>query len=211
MGYSVEEFERLRPVLLGLAYRLLGSVWEAEDVIQDAFLRWMRTDSEEIREPRSFLVTVVSRLALDKLRLARATREVYPGPWLPEPVTAGELGPLDTAELRDTVSYATVHMLERLSPPERAVFILREAFGMPYPEIAEIAGLSTVGCRQIHHRARLRVLDGRDRFRASPKEHARLLTHFLDAAQCGDLAALTDLLSEGVTAWNDGGGRVRAA
>ncbi|MFE3452793.1 RNA polymerase sigma-70 factor [Nonomuraea sp. NPDC059194] len=205
------DFQTYRPMLLGLAYRLLGSMWDAEDVVQEAWLRWSGTDQAKVAEPRAFLVTVVSRLALDQLRSARVKREAYTGPWLPEPVPTGEVGPLDTAELRDTLSYATLHLMERLSPPERAVFVLREAFDLPYEEIAEIVGASLVNCRQMHHRASVRLADGRDRFQPSAEEHSRLLLRFLDAAQGGDLAAFTSMLSEDVVAWTDGGGRVRAA
>ncbi|HEX6499155.1 MAG TPA: RNA polymerase sigma-70 factor [Micromonosporaceae bacterium] len=208
---AVAEFQRYRPLLLGLAYRLLGSAWDAEDVVQEAYLRWMRADPSEIREPRSFLITVTSRLALDQLRSARVRREAYPGPWLPEPVDANDLGPMDSAELRDSVSFATLHLMERLSPPERAVFVLREAFGLSYDEIAEIIGSTSAACRQAHHRATQRLADDRHRFQPSRQEHARLLTGFLDAARTGDLAALTRMLSEDVVVYNDGGGRVRAA
>ncbi|MFB4281995.1 RNA polymerase sigma-70 factor [Nonomuraea sp. MTCD27] len=207
----VEDFEECRPMLLGLAYRLLGSMWDAEDVVQEAWLRWEGTDRGAVREPRAFLVTVVSRLALDQLRSARVKREAYTGPWLPEPVMTSEAGPLDTAELRDTVSYATLYMMERLSPPERAVFVLREAFELPYDEIAEIVGSSVANARQMHHRASVRLAQGRDRFRPSTEEHAKLLVSFMRAAQRGDLAALTELLHEDVVSYNDGGGRVRAA
>ncbi|MGW4798458.1 RNA polymerase sigma-70 factor [Nonomuraea sp. NPDC004297] len=207
----VDVFEEHRPMLLGLAYRLLGSMWDAEDVVQEAWLRWQGADRDGVREPRAFLVTVVSRLALDQLRSARVKREAYTGPWLPEPVLTSDAGPLDTAELRDTVAYATLHMMERLSPPERAVFVLREAFELPYGEIAEIVGLSVVNARQLHRRASVRLADGRDRFRPSSEEHAELLATFMRAAGNGDLAALTDLLHEDVVAYNDGGGRVRAA
>ncbi|MEV1170421.1 RNA polymerase sigma-70 factor [Nonomuraea sp. NPDC049784] len=205
------EFEDYRPMLLGLAYRLLGSMWDAEDVVQEAWLRWEGTDQSEIREPRAFLLTVVSRLALDQLRSARVRREAYTGPWLPEPVMTSEAGPLDTAELRDTVSYATLHLMERLSPPERAVFVLREAFELPYDEIAAIVGTSVANARQMHHRASARLAQGRDRFQPSAADHAKLLTKFMDAASGGDLAALTELLHEDVVAYNDGGGKVRAA
>lgn len=205
------DFEEYRPMLLGLAYRLLGSMWDAEDIVQDAWLRWEATDQSEVREPRAFLVTIVSRLALDQLRSARVRREAYTGPWLPEPVPTGEIGPLGTAELRDTVSYATLHLMERLSPPERAVFVLREAFDLPYPEIAEIVGTSQANARQLHHRASVRLTEGRERFKPSSADHAELLKRFMDAAAGGDLAALTDLLHEDVVVWNDGGGKVRAA
>ncbi|MFX0574471.1 RNA polymerase sigma factor SigJ [Nocardia nepalensis] len=204
-------FEEHRPMLLGLGYRLLGSMWDAEDVVQEAYLRWLRADRSEIREPRAFLVTVVSRLALDQLRSARVTREAYPGPWLPEPVSADTFGPADTAELRDSLSYATLHLMERLSPPERAVFVLREAFDLPYEDIADIVGSSIPNCRQLHRRAAKRLADGRDRFHPSATEHGELLTRFLDAARSGDLAELRELLSDNVVAYNDGGGKVRAA
>ncbi|WP_329457347.1 RNA polymerase sigma factor SigJ [Streptomyces sp. NBC_01497] len=206
-----EVFEQYRPLLTGLAYRLLGSMWDAEDIVQDAYLRWTRTDTATVREPRAFLATVTSRLALDQLRSARVTREAYIGPWLPEPVPTGELGPLDTAELRDTVSYATVHLLQRLSPPERAVFVLREAFALPYEDIAGVVGGSVAGCRQTYHRARGHLDRDDKRFTASREDHVRLLERFLTAATSGDLSQLTALLSEDVVSWNDGGGRVRAA
>ncbi|HEY5835066.1 RNA polymerase sigma-70 factor [Streptomyces sp.] len=211
MGDPAEEFEQHRPLLLGLAYRLLGSMWDAEDVVQDAFLRWVRADRTGVREPRAYLMTVVSRLAIDQLRSARVAREEYPGPWLPEPAETLALGPLDTAELRDTVSYAMMHLMERLSPPERAVFVLREAFDVPYEEIAEILGTSTANCRQLHHRAHTHVARGRGRFQLSREDHLRLLTHFLHASHSGDVTALASMFSEDVMAWNDGGGKVRAA
>lgn len=204
-------FEEHRSFLLGLAYRLLGSMWDAEDVVQEAYLRWSGADRSEIREPRAYLVTVVTRLALDQLRSARVTREAYPGPWLPEPVASDAFGPLETAELRDTLSYATLHLMERLAPPERAVFVLREGFGLPYEEIASIVGQPAANCRQLHRRAAKYLSGGRDRFTPSPAEHGELLSRFLTAARSGDLAALRSLLSEDVVAYNDGGGKVRAA
>ncbi|NKZ02361.1 RNA polymerase sigma-70 factor [Actinomadura latina] len=206
-----ETFEEHRRLLLGLGYRLLGSMWDAEDVVQEAWLRWMRTDRSQIREPRAFLVTVVSRLALDQLRSARVSREAYTGPWLPEPVDGRAFGPLETAELRDTLSYATLHMMERLSPPERAVFVLREAFDLPYDRIAGILGSPAATCRQWHHRAVAHLSRDSERFTAEPSDHAELLTRFLAAARDGDLTALTELLAEDAIAYNDGGGKVRAA
>ncbi|TDD64692.1 RNA polymerase sigma-70 factor [Actinomadura darangshiensis] len=204
-------FEEHRPLLLGLAYRLLGSMWDAEDVVQEAFLRWTRTDAAEVRDRRAYLVTIVSRLALDQLRSARVTREAYTGPWLPEPVPSGVFGPLETAEMTDTVSYATLHMMERLSPPERAVFVLREAFELPYDQISEILDVPPATCRQHHRRATARLAEGRDRFHPTHADHTELLDRFLDAARGGDLDTLTSLLAEDVVAWNDGGGRTRAA
>ncbi|MFG1943418.1 RNA polymerase sigma factor SigJ [Nonomuraea sp. NPDC048826] len=208
---GVDDFEAYRPMLLGLAYRLLGSMWDAEDVVQDAWLRWSATDREDVREPRAFLITVVSRLALDQLRSARVKREAYAGPWLPEPVEDGDAGPLDTAELRDTVSFATLHMMERLSPPERAVFVLREAFELPYDQIAGIIGVSVANARQLHHRASRRLAEGRDRFQPSAQEHAELFNRFLAAAADGDLDGLTELFHDDVVFYSDGGGKVRAA
>jgi RNA polymerase sigma-70 factor (ECF subfamily) len=204
-------FEEHRRVLLGLAYRLLGSVWDAEDVVQDAYLRWMGADRTDVREPRGFLMTIVTRLALDHLRSARVTRTAYVGPWLPEPVATDALGPLDTAELRDTVSFATVHLMERLSPPERAVFVLRAAFELPYEEIAETVGLSAAACRQTYHRAHAHLAGGHHRFPATSEEHARLLEGFLHAARDGDRHSLSAMFAEDVTSWTDGGGLVRQA
>lgn len=208
---AVEVFEEYRRLLLGLGYRLLGSMWDAEDVVQETYLRWMNTDRSQIREPRSFLVTVATRLALDQLRSARATRETYPGPWLPEPVDGQEFGPLESAELRDTLSYATLHMMERLSPPERAVFVLREAFDVPYERIAEILGSPVATCRQWHHRAAEYLARDTGWFTPAPSDHTELLDRFLAAARDGDMTALTELLTEDVVAYNDGGGKVRAA
>ncbi|MDL5199815.1 RNA polymerase sigma factor SigJ [Streptomyces sp. ALI-76-A] len=208
---ATEQFETYRPLLLGLAYRLLGSMREAEDIVQAARLRWTGTDRAGTREPRTFLVTVVSRLALDQLGTVRTTREAYPGPWLPEPVATDALGPLDTAELRDTVAYATVHLMERLSPPERTVLVLREAFRLGYGETARILDATETNCRQTHLRAVRRLAAGRDRFTLADDAHAKLLTRFLEAAQSGDRATLADILADDVGAWNDGGGRVRAA
>ncbi|WP_019631999.1 RNA polymerase sigma factor SigJ [Actinomadura atramentaria] len=206
---AAEEFERHRPMLLGLAYRLLGSMWDAEDVVQDAYPRF--AGAADVREPRALLVTIVTRLALDQLRSARVTREAYHGPWLPEPVDAAAFGPQETAELRDSLSYATLHLMERLSPPERAVVVLRDAFALPYPEIADIVGATVEACRQLHHRASRRLTEPGRRFRPDPAEHRRLLERLLDAAAGGDLAALSDLLAEDVVVYNDGGGKVRAA
>lgn len=211
MDDPTEEFERYRPMLLGLAYRMLGSMWDAEDVVQDAFIKWAGADRAVVREPRAYLLTIVSRLAIDQLRSARVSREEYLGPWLPEPVETPALGPLDTAELRDTVSYAVMHLMERLSPPERAVFVLREAFGTPYEQVAEIVGASVTTCRQLHHRAHAQVGRDHGRFPLSREDHLRLLDRFLRAAHGGDMTALASMLSEDVTTWNDGGGKVRAA
>lgn len=206
------EFQQSRPVLLGLAYRLLGSMWDAEDVVADTYEKWMRADHTSVRSARAFLVTAVSRLAIDALTSARVRREAYPGPWLPEPVATTELGPAESAELDDTLAYATLHLMERLSPPERAVVVLREAFAMPYDEIAEIVGASAAACRQMQHRASSKLGDDRrDGSLPDAAEHRILLERFLAAARAGDLAGLTAMLRADVVAYNDGGGKARAA
>jgi RNA polymerase sigma-70 factor (ECF subfamily) len=211
MTASVDDFQRHRRTLLGLAYRLLGSMWDAEDVVQDAYLRWSAGDRDDVRDPRAFLMTTVTRLCIDRRTSAPARRETYPGPWLPEPVATDALGPLDSAELKDTVSYATLHLMERLSPPERAVVVLRQAFELGYDDIAPVVRSSVATCRQLHHRALRKLADGPGRFVPDRTEHAGFLTAFVEAARGGDLSALTELLSDDVVAWNDGGGRVRAA
>ncbi|MBY8875120.1 RNA polymerase sigma factor SigJ [Micromonospora sp. PLK6-60] len=200
-------------MLLGLAYRLLGSLHDAEDVLQEAYLRWLDVDRGAVAEPRRYLSRVVTRLALDRLRARQATRETYVGPWLPEPVPTdpSPFGPLETVELRETISTALLHLLERLTPPERAVYVLHTAFALPYAEIADILDRSAADCRQLHHRAAARLAAERRRFTADPAEQRRLLDAFLAAARDGDLARLTDLVAADATAWSDGGGRIRAA
>ncbi|WP_405090856.1 RNA polymerase sigma factor SigJ [Micromonospora sp. NBC_01392] len=202
-----------RPMLLGLAYRLLGSLHDAEDVLQEAYLRWLGADRETVTEPRRYLSRVVTRLALDRLRARQAARETYVGPWLPEPVPTdpSPFGPLETVELRETVSTALLHLLEQLTPPERAVYVLHTAFALPYAEIGDILDRSAADCRQLHHRAAARLTEQRRRFTAGPAEQRRLLDAFLAAARDGDLARLTDLVAADATAWSDGGGRIRAA
>lgn len=202
-----------RPMLLGLAYRLLGSLHDAEDVLQETYLRWVGVDRATVVEPRRYLSRVVTRLALDRLRARQAARETYVGPWLPEPVPTdpSPFGPQDSAELRDSLSLALLHVLERLTPPERAVYVLHTAFELPYAEIAEILDRSVADCRQLHHRAAARVAADRPRFTATAAEQRRLLDAFLAAARDGDLERLTSLVAAEATAWSDGGGRVRAA
>ncbi len=145
----LDGFESNRPLLIGLAYRLLGSMWDAEDAVQNAFVRWVSIDVTDIREPRAFLVTTVSRICLDMLKASRRSREQYVGPWLPEPYVSAERGPEATSEVRDSLAYATLHLLETLTPPERAVFVLREAFDVPYSVIAGVVGTSEANCRQL--------------------------------------------------------------
>jgi RNA polymerase sigma-70 factor (ECF subfamily) len=205
-------FLALRPRLLGIAYRLLGSMWDAEDVVADAMVRWLRTDRSQVREPAAFLTTVVSRLALDQLRSARRARESYTGPWLPEPVIADDvLDPLDSLVKRDTLSLATLRLMEELTPPERAVFVLREAFDVPYAQIAEILDVSQANARQLLHRAQARLDQGRRGTAADEARHSELLERLLWAAGEGRLSELEELLAADVVAYNDGGGKARAA
>jgi RNA polymerase sigma-70 factor (ECF subfamily) len=205
-------FIALRPRLLGIAYRLLGSMWDAEDVVADAMVRWLRTDRSQVREPAAFLTTVVSRLALDQLRSARVTRETYTGPWLPEPVIADDtLDPLDSLVKRDTLSLATLRLMEQLTPPERAVFVLREAFDVPYAQIAEILDVSESNARQLLHRAQVRLGERHRRTEADERQAAELLERLLWAAGEGRLEELEEMLAADVVSYNDGGGKTRAA
>lgn len=207
-------FEQHRPKLAGLAYRLLGRMGEAEDVLQDAFLRWHAAPRAEVREPLAFLMTTVTRLALDRLKSARARRETYVGPWLPEPLMTRDDargGPLDELEQHELVSLGLMRLLERLSGPERGVFVLREAFDLSYDEIAPILGLEVANCRQLYVRATKHLASDRQRFVASRDDHRRLLTEFHAAIVGQDAHRLEALLSEGVVAYGDGGGRVRAS
>jgi RNA polymerase sigma-70 factor (TIGR02957 family) len=208
----VDEFEAERRRLFGLAYRLLGSASEAEDAVQDAFLRWNATDRGSIVVPAAWLTRTVTNLCLNRLTSARRRREEYVGLWLPEPVLTqdGSLGPLETLEQRESVSIALLLLLERLTPAERAVFVLREAFHYDHREIAGILELSEANCRQLHHRARQHVGEPGTRFKTSAERWKGLVERFLAAAGAGDLASLEKLLAEDATAWADGGGRVPA-
>ncbi len=210
---QVTEFEELRSLLFGLAYRLLGSATEAEDAVQDAYLRWAAAEREAIESPRAWLAKVVTNLCLNRLTSARAKRERYIGPWLPEPVLTsdGALGPLETAEQRDSVSLAMLVLLEQLTPIERAVFVLKEAFAYSHREIAAILEVSEANSRQLHSRARRGLARGQERRAADTAEVERLVGRFLSAAREGDLAGLEQLLTAEVTAWSDGGGKVSAA
>ncbi|MGE5596456.1 MAG: RNA polymerase sigma-70 factor [Hyphomicrobiales bacterium] len=214
MSSALAAFEAERPALFGVAYRMLGSASEAEDILQEAWLRWQATDASSIRSPHSFLVTMVTRLALDQLRSARARREQYVGPWLPEPVaitSSGRDDPETAAETFESISLAFLVVLERLAPIERAVFLLHDVFDYGYPEIAEIVGKSETACRQVLSRARRRVAEGRPRFAANNEARRRLTERFVRVAEEGDVASMVDLLTEDITVYTDGGGKVAAA
>ena len=207
------EFEEQRARLFGLAYRLLGSAADAEDVVQDTYVRWSGADQAAIVAPPVWLARVATNLCLNRLASARARREVYIGPWLPEPVLTsdGTLGPMESAAQRDSVSLALLVLLERLTPAERAVFVLREAFGYGYRDIAAILGLSEANCRQLHRRVRQRLPAATSRFAPDRGQWRDLVDRFLAAARDGDLPGLERLLAADVTAWADGGGKVVAA
>jgi RNA polymerase sigma-70 factor, ECF subfamily len=196
--------------LLGLAYRMLGSRSDAEDVVQDAYLRF--AGARDVHNTEAFLVTVVTRLCLDRLKSARAQREVYVGPWLPEPVFDAEGLSADAAtELADDLSFALMLALDRLSPLERAVFLLHDVFDRPFSEVADMLERSEAACRQLAQRARRAVRDDRPAPAAAPNRHAELLTAFCAAAASGDISVLATLLREDAIAITDGGGRKTAA
>jgi RNA polymerase sigma-70 factor (ECF subfamily) len=210
---DAQTFEACRGRLTGLAYRMLGSRADAEDAVQDAFLRWSGAAAREnIDNDQAYLVRVVTRLCLDRLKSARARREIYVGPWLPEPVADGEaLSPQTHAELADDLSFALLLALDRLSPAERAAFLLHDVFDAPFSEVAATLEKSEAACRQLAARARKAVHAARPVPAAPTSEHERLLGAFAGAAVSGDLTALKALLAEHVVTLSDGGGRKAAA
>lgn len=209
MTQETSGFTEHRARLFGLAYRMLGSAAEAEDVLQEAHVRWESAERSEIESPGAWLTTVVTRLCLDQLKSARARRETYVGPWLPEPVPTAD-APLEPLDL-ESISFAFLLLLENLSPLERAVFVLKEVFDYSYAEIAGMLGREESACRQLGHRAKEHLRARRPRFAPSREQHEKLLGAFLGAVGQGDLAGLQRLLADDVVARSDGGGRVRAA
>jgi len=208
----LSEFERHRPRLFGVAYRMLGSRADAEDVLQDAYLRWHRGAADELRSPEAWLVTIVTRLCIDRLRAVRAEREQYVGPWLPEPLIGDAAPAADAqAELSSSLSIAFLVVLEQLAPDERAAFLLHDVFDTEYAEIAQILGKSEAACRQIVSRARKRVRGQRPRAQVSEAARRAVLERFAYAIQMNDKAALLDMIAEGASWSSDGGGKARAA
>ncbi|MEV5352111.1 RNA polymerase sigma-70 factor [Streptomyces sp. NPDC093516] len=209
---DVDRFEAFRPRLEAMAYRLLGSASEAEDAVQETFLRWQAADAARVEVPEAWLTKVLTNLCLNQLTSARARRETYVGQWLPEPLLAGDpmLGPADTAEQRDSVSYAVLTLLERLTPNERAVYVLREAFGYPHREIAEILDVTEAASQQIFHRAKRHVAAGKARAEVDEATARRVIDEFLAAATSGRTEPLVRLLTEDAVAIGDGGGKVPA-
>ncbi|MEJ8652074.1 RNA polymerase sigma-70 factor [Streptomyces sp. MS1.AVA.3] len=207
-------FEEHRPVLFGVAYRMLGRVADAEDVVQDAWLRWSAADRSEVREPRAFLVRITTRLAIDRLRQVQSRRESYVGPWLPEPL-ATDLGgtapdTADRAVFHESVTLAVLVVLESLSALERAVFVLREAFGYPYAEIATALDRTEAAVRQLAGRARRHVEDGKPRFEVDQDRQRELTERFMAAAAGDDLAGLLNLLAADARLVGDSGGKAKA-
>ncbi len=211
----VESFETYRSYLFAIAYRMLGSAMDAEDMVQETYLRYQTTPPETIHSPKAFLTTILTRLCMDQLHLARRKREMYVGPWLPEPIITADAPELAKVEERvdteESISLAFLVLLEQLPPLERAVFLLREVFEYDYAEIATFLGKSEVACRQSFSRAKKHLADHRPRFQASSDTQRQLLTGFLQAVQAGEMTPLMNLLAEDVTFWTDGGGKVKGA
>ena len=204
-------FHAQRPRLFSIAYRMLGSVADAEDILQDAFIRWQQSSVTDIRSPEAFLVTIVSRLCLNHLQSARVKREEYFGQWLPEPILTAEAATsFPDPKMDDSLSMAFLVLLERLTPLERAVFLLREVFDYDYPEIARIVEQTAANCRQILRRARQHLKRDRPRFDASPQQQEQLLNSFLEASANGDMDALLAVISNDIVLYADGGGKANA-
>jgi len=207
---KIETFEQYRPLLFSIAYRMLGSVMEAEDIVQESYLRYEAVPDETIQSPKALLSTITTRLCLDQLKSARSQRESYYGPWLPEPLLTGEMVEPFTQK-QEMISMAFMVLLENLSPLERAVFLLREVFDYSYAEIAGMVEKSEANSRQLYHRAKQVLAERRSRFKPIPAEQRQLVSSFTQAFQAGDLESLTHLLTEDVTLTSDGGGKVHAA
>jgi len=212
MDGRTETFEELRPLLQSIAYRMVGSVSEAEDIVQEVFMRYYRVSADTpIENPKAYLSTLTTRLSIDQLRSARARRETYVGPWLPEPILTDEgSDPAEAAETADSLSLAFLVLLESLSPVERAVFLLREVFGYDYGQIAQIVDKSEDNCRQLVVRARKQIEAKKPRFETSKERRRELAARFFAAAQAGDTKGLIDLLAADVVAYGDGGGKAPA-
>lgn len=204
----MDEFSELRPLLFSVAYRMTGSRADAEDIVQEAFLRWQAVDRRAIASHKAFLMTVVSRLSLDALKAAHRKREVYVGPWLPEPM----VGPVsEPVELAESLSFAFLHLLESLPAQERVAFLMREVFDADYAEVAGTLETSEANARQLVSRARDHLRSRRLRRRVDPAKHQQLLNEFLRACAVGDATSLVGLLKEDAILYSDGGGKARAA
>lgn len=199
-------------MLFSIAYRMSGSVSDAEDLVQDAYVRWLEASEADVRAPRAYLATIVTRLAINHLRSARSQRETYVGPWLPEPlVTEYAPDPSEPVELAESLSMAFLVMLERLSPIERAVLLLHDVFEFDYAEIARIVDKTEANCRQLLTRAKKHIGAAEPRFDADREQADRLMQRFTEAAGSGDMEGILTVLAEDITLWADGGGKVRGA
>jgi len=211
----VESFESYRTYLFAIAYRMLGSAMDAEDMVQETYLRYQTTPAEPIRSLKAYLTTIIIRLCMDQLQLARRKREVYVGPWLPEPIltttTPSSGDPAERVDREESISLAFLVLLEQLQPFERAVFLLREVFEYAFAEIASMLGKSEAACRRSFSRAKQHLKEHRPRFPASPETHRELLSGYFQAVETGEMTALQNLLAEEVTLWADSGGKVKGA
>ena len=209
----MESFETYRSYLFAIAYRMLGSAMDAEDMVQETYLRYQGTPPETIGSLKAFLTTIISRLCVDQLHLAHRTREQYLGPWLPEPIITADslevISPEERVDREESISMAFLLLLEQLQPVERAVFLLREVFEYDYAEIATFLGKSEVACRQWFSRAKKHLADHRPRFTTPPETQKQMLTSFQRALQAGEMSAFMNILAEDVTFWADGGGKVK--
>jgi RNA polymerase sigma-70 factor (ECF subfamily) len=211
----VESFETYRSYLFSIAYRMLGSAMDAEDMVQETYLRYSTTPPETIHSLKAFLTTIITRLCMDQLQLARRKREMYVGPWLPEPIitatTPETTDPQERVDREETISLAFLMLLEQLQPFERAVFLLREVFEYEFAEIATMLGKSEAACRRSFSRSKKHLSEHRPRFSPSSQTHRQLLTGYFQAVQNGEMTTLMNLLTEEVTLWADGGGKIKAA
>jgi RNA polymerase sigma-70 factor (TIGR02957 family) len=209
MDISTRTFERLRPRLMGIAYRMLGSIAEAEEVVQDVWLRWHAAAQATLDSADAWLVTITTRVSIDRLRAAKVRRGDYVGAWLPEPLlTEAPATPEQLLERADDLSLAFLALLERLAPEARAAFLMREVFDADYDELAQMLGKSEAACRQLVHRARTQLRDERPRYAVSPDAHHRLLRSFADASLRGDFNSLKSMLADDAALISDGGGKV---
>jgi RNA polymerase sigma-70 factor (ECF subfamily) len=212
---SLQHFQQYRPLLFSIAYRMLGTATEAEDILQETYLRWQNAATADIKNPKYYLTTIVTRLCLNFLSSARAQREEYMGPWLPEPVftdhRANLVNPVEQATTHDSISIAFLILLEALTPAERAVFILHEVFDYKYREVGEILGKSEANCRQLFRRAKAHIAANRPRFETSPADVDRFLSHFIKVVETGEIEQFLNMLAEDVNLIPDGGGQRGAA
>lgn len=208
---SFQHFERHRSLLFAIAYRMLGSITDAEDMVQETFLRWQQISQAKVTSPKNYLVSIVTRLCIDRLRSARVQREQYIGTWLPEPIVTPTFDPAEAVELADSLSTAFLVLLESLSPTERAVFLLREVFEYEYAQVGQVVNKSPANCRQIFRRARQHLAERRSQNAIAPNQQQQITEKFLQAWNTGDLQGLLTLLAEDMTLYSDGGGKVTAA